>query len=98
MTVSNGPGPETVSRRCLVSGRVQGVWFRGSTRQKALALGLAGWARNLPDGRVEVVASGPARDVDTLCAWLHHGPTLARVDDVSCEPWPLPVRPGFETR
>lgn len=96
--MSVAPGSERLTRRCIVSGRVQGVWFRGSTRQKALALGLAGWARNLPDGRVEVVASGPARDVETLCAWLWEGPTMARVDDVSCEPWTLPVGPGFETR
>jgi acylphosphatase len=96
--VARPPDLETVSRRCLVSGRVQGVWFRGSTRQKALALGLDGWARNLADGRVEVVASGPAREVDALCAWLHEGPALARVDQVACEPWTLPVGPGFETR
>jgi acylphosphatase len=96
--VSSDPGLATVSRRCLISGRVQGVWFRGSTRQKALALGLDGWARNLADGRVEVVANGRPRDVDTLCAWLHEGPALARVDQVACEPWTLPVAPGFETR
>jgi len=88
----------TVTRRCIVAGRVQGVWFRGSTRQKALALGLSGWAKNLPDGRVEVVMRGPDRDVETLCAWLHDGPALARVDGVICEPWALPVEPGFETR
>jgi len=88
----------TVTRRCIVAGRVQGVWFRGSTRQKALALGLSGWAKNLPDGRVEVVMSGPARDVETLRAWLHDGPSLARVDGVICEPWTLPVGQGFETR
>jgi acylphosphatase len=88
----------SVARRCLVSGRVQGVWFRQTTRQKALALGLSGHARNLPDGRVEVVAGGPEREVETLCAWLWEGPSLARVDEVACEPWTLPVPPGFATR
>jgi acylphosphatase len=87
-----------VARRCIVSGRVQGVWFRGSTRQKALALGVSGWAKNLRDGRVEVVISGPERDVETLCGWLRDGPPLARVEDVTCEPWTMPVAEGFETR
>ena len=88
----------TTARRCLVAGRVQGVWFRGTTRQKALALGLSGYARNLPDGRVEVVVSGPEAQVETLCAWLWDGPALARVEDVTCEPCNLPVPQGFETR
>lgn len=88
----------TIARRCLVSGRVQGVWFRSSTRQKALALGLSGYARNLPDGRVEVVMSGPQEQVDALCAWLVAGPPLARVEDVRCEPYALAVPAGFGTR
>ena len=68
--------------RFLVSGKVQGVWFRASTREQALALGLAGFARNLEDGRVEVLAIGDAGAIDTLAAWLRHGPPLARVDRV----------------
>lgn len=87
-----------VSRRCVVSGRVQGVWFRASTRDRALALGLDGWARNLPDGRVEVVAQGPEAGVDRLCAWLWEGPRMAQVDGVACEPWTAPVPTGFATR
>jgi acylphosphatase len=66
--------------RFYVSGRVQGVAFRAYTRQQALALGLRGHARNLADGRVEVIAAGDAAAIDTLERWLHHGPSLARVD------------------
>jgi acylphosphatase len=68
--------------RCLVSGRVQGVWFRGTTQKQAQQLGVTGHARNLEDGRVEVIACGDAAAVDQLVAWLHRGPTLARVDAV----------------
>ena len=68
--------------RFFVSGKVQGVWFRASTRDEALRLGLRGHARNLADGRVEVLAVGDAAAIDALAAWLDHGPPLARVDRV----------------
>lgn len=68
--------------RLLISGRVQGVWFRASTRQVAIDLGLQGWVRNLPDGRVEFVAEGPREDVDALIAWSHRGSPYGRVDNV----------------
>ena len=68
--------------RFLVSGKVQGVWFRASTRDEALALGLAGHARNLDDGGVEVVARGDAAALDVLAGWLLVGPPHARVDAV----------------
>jgi acylphosphatase len=68
--------------RFLVSGSVQGVFFRASTRQQALLLGLRGVARNLPDGRVEVLAAGEAAAIETLARWLHHGPPLADVEAV----------------
>lgn len=71
--------------RFFVSGRVQGVAFRAHTRQQALALGLRGYARNLADGRVEVIAAGDAAAIDALGHWLHHGPPLARVDALSRE-------------
>jgi acylphosphatase len=86
----------TVARRCVVSGRVQGVWFRAATRDKAVGLGLSGRARNLSDGRVEVIVSGPEPHVDLLCAWLWDGPPLARVESVDCEPYAGPVPVGFE--
>jgi len=74
-----------VCRRCYVSGRVQGVGFRASTYERGKALGLAVSARNLDDGRVEVIASGSEDALDALCAWLRTGPRFARVVDVDCE-------------
>ncbi len=70
--------------RCLVSGRVQGVSFRAATAARARSLAVTGWARNLPDGRVEVLACGERPAVERLVAWLWKGPVLARVDDVAC--------------
>ncbi|PJE80702.1 Acylphosphatase [invertebrate metagenome] len=70
----------SVSRKILVSGRVQGVGFRWSTQQKAQALQLSGYAKNLMDGRVEVLACGSEKAVSNLIAWLRHGPSTARVD------------------
>lgn len=72
-------------RRCLISGRVQGVWFRAATQQQARHLGLTGHAINLPDGRVEVVACGRQQALDDLETWLWQGPELARVTAVVCE-------------
>jgi acylphosphatase len=72
----------TTAARFLVSGRVQGVSFRAYTRAQAVALGLRGFARNLADGRVEVLAVGDAAAVDQLGDWLWTGSPLARVDDV----------------
>jgi acylphosphatase len=74
-----------IARRCLVSGRVQGVYFRASTRQRAEALGVTGHARNLPDGRVEVLACGTEEAVGALCRWLWQGPPAAHVTDVAVE-------------
>lgn len=74
--------------RFLVSGRVQGVFFRASTRTQALRLGLTGHARNLPDGAVEVVASGEPAALDALADWLRQGPPAARVQAVTREPLP----------
>jgi acylphosphatase len=71
-----------VARRCYVSGRVQGVFYRASTRQRALELGCTGYARNLPDGRVEVLAVGEPQAVKTLIDWLWQGPPAAKVTEV----------------
>jgi acylphosphatase len=84
--------------RFLVSGKVQGVWFRASTRERALALGLRGHARNLADGRVEVLAIGDQVAIEQLARWLQHGPPLARVDSVRRDPaGDLEVGPGFDS-
>lgn len=77
----------------LVSGRVQGVWFRAYTQRKARELGLTGWVRNLPDGRVEVVAEGPRPQLEALAQWLWQGSPLSKVTDVTVE-W-LPVTGEF---
>lgn len=81
-----------------VSGRVQGVWFRASTHARALELGLDGWVRNLPDGRVEAVAQGDAEAVQAWVRWVHGGPPHARVDQVVVEPEPVGALSGFEVR
>ncbi len=83
--------------RFLVSGKVQGVFFRASTRERALDLGLSGRATNLPDGRVDVIAEGDAAALDALEAWLHQGPPAARVESVVREAWSGPVNEGFVT-
>lgn len=72
----------TVCRHFRVFGRVQGVWYRGSTRDQALKLGLAGWVRNCDDGSVEAVACGAPEALDELREWLKQGPPAARVDRV----------------
>ncbi|AWV08057.1 acylphosphatase [Marilutibacter maris] len=71
--------------RFWISGKVQGVWFRASTCERAQELGLRGYARNLADGRVEVLAAGDADALDSLDAWLQHGPPQARVASVRRE-------------
>ena len=70
------------SARFIVSGGVQGVFYRASARARALELGIAGHARNRPDGSVEVLANGPAQALDELERWLRQGPPAARVDAV----------------
>ncbi len=68
--------------RFIVTGKVQGVFFRASTRAQARRLGLRGYATNLPDGSVEVVAAGEATAIESLAAWLRHGPPMAKVAEV----------------
>jgi len=83
--------------RCVVAGRVQGVFFRASTRSMAERLGVSGSARNLPDGRVEVVACGRPEAVAELREWLRYGPPGAQVTGVSCELLPELDALGFTT-
>ena len=89
---------EARSIRCLVAGRVQGVYFRAATRDRARALGLRGFARNLPDSRVEVVAAGAAEAVGELAQWLWQGPPAARVTSVAVEEWPGGIPDDFSIR
>lgn len=89
-----------IARRAYVSGRVQGVNFRASTGRQAESLGVTGHARNLRDGRVEVLAVGAPAAVEALIAWLHEGPPMAQVIGVRVESVPVPQEPpvGFERR
>jgi acylphosphatase len=66
-----------------VRGRVQRVYFRASTQELAMRLGLSGWVRNCPDGSVELIAEGPVEALEQLLVWCQHGPDGARVD--ACE-------------
>ena len=68
-----------------VSGQVQGVFFRDSTRERAEQLGLAGWVRNLPDGRVEALFEGPSKKVQEMIRWCEEGPSHAEVESVATE-------------
>ena len=68
--------------RVTIRGRVQGVFFRAETRDRARSLGLAGWVRNVPDGTVEAVFEGDRERIDWMLAWCRRGPGLAEVDDI----------------
>lgn len=75
---------DLICRRCRISGRVQGVWYRASTQRQARRLGVTGYARNLPDGQVEVLACGRPEAVERLLVWCRRGPELAQVTAVEC--------------
>ncbi len=79
-----------IARRCRVRGRVQGVYYRGSAARRAAELGVRGYARNLPDGDVEVLACGAAGDVQAFIEWLWIGPGAARVTAVEISALDLP--------
>ena len=84
-----------VCYRCIVAGRVQGVFFRASTREQAMRLGVTGLARNLADGRVEVILCGEPSAVALVRDWLRVGPSAARVTGVACEPLDYHPYSGF---
>jgi acylphosphatase len=88
--MSNSPNDDRARLRLIVSGRVQGVFFRHSTMEEARSLGITGWVRNLFSGdEVEIVAEGPRRNLQMLWAWAQTGPPGARVDNV-IEEWSEP--------
>lgn len=80
--------------RFRVHGRVQGVWFRGWTRERAEALGLTGWVQNDPDGTVIGLIAGPEAAVARMLDELHHGPARARVERVETEAADFPTAPA----
>jgi len=94
-------GHSPAGRRFLVSGRVQRVFFRAGTAREAAALGLSGWARNLPDGRVEVLAAGSEQALDALARWLESGTPQSSVERVAAstaDPGEIAGLSGFTTR
>jgi acylphosphatase len=91
----NRSGQECARLWLRVKGRVQGVGFRFATRDAATRLALRGWVRNTPDGEVEVLAEGPAAQLQRLATWCHVGPQGALVTDVE-ERW-LPHTGEFDS-
>ncbi len=89
MQEKNANAEALASAAVTVSGKVQGVYYRKFAQENAVRLGLAGFARNLPDGRVEVVAEGQHADVEKLIILLRQGPAFARVEDVDVR-WTSP--------
>lgn len=81
----------------FVTGKVQGVWFRQSTKEQALVQGVTGWAKNLPNGRVEVMLCGDEETVAHMQAWLYQGPELAIVEEVQASQVEYRVLEGFVT-
>jgi acylphosphatase len=73
----------TLQVHVVISGRVQGVWYRASTKQKADELGLTGWVKNTRDGNVEAVFEGQVSVIDEMIAWCRKGPPLAHVTNVN---------------
>lgn len=76
---------QTICRRLTIRGRVQGVWYRASTRNQAVKHNLSGWVQNLVDGSVAVLVSGPAHEVMALIEWCRQGPRGAHVEHVDIE-------------
>jgi len=85
----------TKTVRVVISGRVQGVWYRSWTVQEAEKRGLDGWVRNRTDGTVEAVFHGPAQAVDEMLGVCFDGPPAADVSNVTAVPCEQPVGPGF---
>ena len=89
-----------VCKKCLVGGRVQGVFYRATAARRARELGIHGFARNLPDGRVEVLACGDEASVSTFVKWLWTGSSASKVTSVEVSDAAREaanVRPGFRT-
>jgi acylphosphatase len=73
------------NKHVVISGKVQGVWFRANTKQKAEQLGIKGWVRNTSDGKVEAIFEGDEENISEMINWCRQGPPLAKVEDVKIE-------------
>jgi acylphosphatase len=89
---------ERVRAHVFVSGNVQGVYYRASTREAAYEAGVDGWVQNLRDGRVEAVFEGEEADVESMVEWCHEGSSAASVEDVEVDYEPPEGVDGFEIR
>lgn len=78
-----------------MKGKVQGVFFRQRTLETAIELGIAGTVRNLADGSVEIIATGPGNALQQLVRWCHRGPSRAKVEDVTVQEQPLRPSKSF---
>ena len=95
------PSSEATRKTCLrvlISGRVQGVGYRYSTKEQAIALNIVGWVRNLADGRVEATIQGVASSVDSMMKWFYKGPPAAKVTGIETEQQPIQAFETFEIR
>jgi len=88
----------SIARRVVVSGHVQGVWYRQACANEAARLGVTGWVTNLVDGRVEAHVEGPRDGVEALIVWCRRGPPRAEVERVEVEDVAPEGHPGFEVR
>ncbi len=90
--------PDQARARVIVRGRVQGVFFRAETRDRALSLGVSGWVSNAPDGTVEAVFEGPRERVESMVEWCRRGPSGAAVSTVEVEWGETRAEAGFRIR
>jgi len=88
------PQGENIRAHVVISGRVQGVWFRASTVEQARRAGVSGWVRNRPDGAVEAVVEGPRQAVMQVVGWCYRGPGAAQVTSVDVK-WGEPTGEFF---
>lgn len=90
---------DNIRVQAIISGRVQGVFFRMETKRKADACDVCGWVRNLPDGRVEAIFEGKRPDVEEVLAWCRQGPPASRVEEVKTSEHPVTEGcDGFDIR
>lgn len=94
----DNPFPPNIHAHVFISGKVQGVGYRFSTMHEANKLGISGWVRNMPDGRVEAVFEGDMATLSQMLQWCHKGPRAAKVEDVAVDYKAAEGLRGFEIR